>query len=355
MNDRIEIIRKHLVDNNLDVFLVLSNENRRYLTGFTGSNGIVLISKNNCFLMTDSRYTEQAEKEAQAFEIITYNLSPFEDIGVMLKKWGLNRVGYESKLVTDFQIRQFKKLDTRYEWIPTEDVVLELRSIKTKEEIACIKKAAEIGDQSFSEMIKTMKAGMTERDLMVELEYRMRKNGSEGSPFSIIVASGKRSSLPHGLASTKRIEKGDMVTIDFGATWNGYMSDMTRTIWVGEPEKRMQDIFKMVDEAMVTALGSIEIGKACKEIDEAHRNIFREYGVEPYSLRGLGHGVGLQIHEFPRVVMHNEALLEANMVFTIEPGLYIPDVGGVRTEDTVVLTESGVISLMKTPKKIVVE
>ena len=339
---------------NLDTFFVYSNENRRYLTGFTGSNGIVIVTKDRDILMTDSRYTEQAEEQAKGFEIITYNLSPFDTLKTILKQIGSQRIGYESKLLTDYDVRNLRKLSDAVDWIPTEDIILNIRSIKSDAEIGYIRQAASIADKSFESLIKLMKAGMKERDVMIELEYLMKKNGNESEPFGMIVASGKRSSLPHGKATDKIIENGDMVTIDFGGIYNGYTSDMTRTVWMGEPDKRMQEIFDIVSESMEAAYSAIRPGQKCLAIDQAHRDIFIKYDVEAYSLRGLGHGVGLQIHELPRVVMGNEEVLEENMVFTIEPGIYIPGYGGVRTEDTVVLKNNGLEILTRTPKKIVI-
>lgn len=339
----------------LDTFFVYSSENRRYLTGFTGSNGIVIVTKDRNILMTDSRYTEQAEEQAKGFEIITYNLSPFDTLKTILKQIGSQEIGYESKLLTDYDIRNLRKLNEDMVWIPTEDVILSIRRIKSDEEIDYIRQAASIADKSFASLIKVMKTGMTEREVMIELEYLMKKNGNESEAFGMIVASGKRSSLPHGRATDKIIESGDMVTIDFGGIYKGYASDMTRTIWMGEPEKRMKEIFEIVSESMHAAHDAIKPGQTCMAIDQAHRDVFIKYDVETYSLRGLGHGVGLQIHELPRVVMGNQEVLEENMVFTIEPGIYIPGYGGVRTEDTIVLKNNGIEILTKTPKKIVID
>lgn len=350
----LEKLKDRMKLENLDTFFIYSNENRRYLTGFTGSNGIVIVTKDRNILMTDSRYTEQAEEQAKGFEVITYNLSPFDTLKTVLKKVGSQKIGYESKLLTDYDVRNLRKLNDDVEWIPTEDIVLTIRRVKSDEEIDNIRQAASIADKSFANLIKVMKAGMKERDVMIELEYLMKKNGNESEPFGMIVASGKRSSLPHGRASDKIIENGDMVTIDFGGIYNGYASDMTRTVWMGEPEKRMQEIFDIVSESMAAAYAAIKPGQKCMTIDQAHRDVFIKYDVEVYSLRGLGHGVGLQIHELPRVVMGNEEILDENMVFTIEPGIYIPGYGGVRTEDTVVLKNNGLEILTKTPKKIVI-
>ncbi|MDP3386522.1 MAG: Xaa-Pro peptidase family protein [Eubacteriales bacterium] len=351
----LEKLKSKMVEEGIDTFFVYSNENRRYLTGFTGSNGIVIVTKDRQILMTDSRYTEQAEEQAKEFEVITYNLSPFDTVKKVFTQIGSKMIGYESKLLTDFDIRNLRKSNDNLVWIPTEDVILTIRRIKSEEEISYIRQAAHIADQSFESLIKIMKAGMTEKEVMIELEYLMKKNGNESEPFGMIVASGKRSSLPHGRASDKIIETGDMVTIDFGGIYNGYASDMTRTVWMGEPEKRMIEIFDIVSEAMNAAYEAIRPGQKCMAIDQAHRDVFVKYGLEPYSLRGLGHGVGLQIHELPRVVMGNEDVLEENMVFTIEPGIYIPGYGGVRTEDTVVLKSDGLEILTRTPKKIVID
>lgn len=353
--NKLEKLKKEMNALNIDTFIIFSEENRRYITGFKGSNGIVIIHESKNILITDSRYTEQACNEAVDFEVVTYNLSSFSTLKEIMSNLKCKKVGYESKLLDDYTVRNLKALDNNIELVPTEDVLINIRKIKSDEELNYLRKAIEISDKGIIELVKNIKAGITEKELAIELEYNMKKFGSEGEAFKTIVVSGKRTSLPHGNPTDKVIENGDMVTIDFGAIYNGYHSDITRTIWFGEPSKRMQEIYDIVVLSQVEAIKSIKTGMLCKDIDKVHRDVFLNHDLEQYSLRGLGHGVGLQIHEWPRVVMNNDEVIESNMIFTIEPGLYLPDLGGVRTEDIVIVKEDSVEVVTKAPRKIVIE
>ncbi len=353
--DKLLKLNKKMQKLGVDTFLVLSDANRRYLTNFTGSNGIVIINGDSRYLITDSRYVEQAQIEAPDFEVIVYNLSSFDTIKEYLKKVGAKKVGYESNYLTDFTLRSIKEKCEDAEFIPTCDVLLDIRKVKSETELNYLRKAINISDQAIIELSKTLVAGMTEREVAIELEYLMKKLGSEKEAFDTIAVSGVRTSLPHGSPTSKKIEKGDMLTLDFGAKHNGYHSDITRTLWFGEPERRMQEIFDIVVKAQEEAVKAIKVGAICKDIDAVHRNVFLEHDLEQYSLRGLGHGVGLDIHEWPRVVMNNEDALEENMIFTIEPGLYIPNYGGVRTEDIVILHGDSTEVVTLAPKKIIID
>lgn len=353
--NKLTSLRNQMIKLNIDSFIILSEENRRYITNFTGSNGIVIISENKNILITDSRYTEQASEEAKEFEIAKYNLSHFDTVKKILEDIKCKRIGYESKLLDDFTVRNLKALNSDIEFVPTKDILLNIRKIKTEEELNYLRRAIEIADRGLMGLVPILKAGITEKELAIELEYNMKKYGSERESFNTIVVSGKRTSLPHGKPTSKVIENGDMVTIDFGAVYNGYHSDITRTLWFGEPSKKIQNLFDIVLLSQQEALKEIKIGKVCKEIDKAHRNVFIDYGVEEYSLRGLGHGIGLQIHELPRVVMDCDEIIEKNMIFTVEPGLYLNDFGGVRSEDVVIVKEKAIEIVTKSPKKIVIE
>ncbi len=352
---RIEKLRQYMIEQDLDGFFIYSKENRQYFTKFTGSNGFVLITHDKNLLMTDSRYTEQATMQAAHFEVITYNLSPFEPLKEMIGSQGVKRVGYESKLLDDYTIRGLGDILSDVAWVPTVDVGIKIRRVKEDSEIEAINEAIGIADRALSNLIPQLKVSMTEKDVVTELEYQMRKEGSEAPAFDTIVATGTRGAMPHAMPTDAKIQSGDMVVMDFGAQYQGYMSDITRTLWFGEPCKRMQEIFQIVEKSQKTAIQSIALGKTCKAIDQAHRDVFLEYDVEQYSLRGLGHGVGLNIHEWPRVVMKNDELIDNNMIFTVEPGIYIPNVGGVRTEDIVVVRQGCAEVLTQSPHKIVIE
>lgn len=338
----------------LDAFLIISAANRRYFSGFTGSNGYLIITKNESILITDQRYTEQAALQAPGFTIVTHGIDAFGTCAEVLEKVNPNRIGYETKRITDFHFRKWQGLQSNIAWIPTEDVGMKLRAVKEPNEIEWIKKSIAIAEKAFLETMKWISIGVTEREIMVELEYQMKKLGSDGVAFDTIVASGKRSSLPHGYPTDKKIELGDPIVIDFGAVYQGYMSDITRTIWVGEPDQEHQMLFDQVLEAQEAAVLAIKPGMTGMEIDQVHRDVFLRHEIEAYSLRGLGHGVGLEIHEEPRVVMKNTDVIEENMIFTVEPGIYIPDFGGIRTEDMVLVTKEGARVLTSLPKRILI-
>lgn len=347
---RIERVRKFLKDKGMDAFFISSYENRRYFSGFTGSNGFLIVSQEELVLITDQRYTEQAKNQAPGFKIITHGLNAFSTIKEALEALNIKSIGYETKKLTDYEIRNIKSLLPNITWLPFEDFGIRDRAIKDSEEIEYIKTAVKIADSAMIRLSKNIKVGMTEREIALELEYLLAKEGSEGAAFGTIVASGKRSSLPHGTPSSKAVEAGEMVVIDYGACYQGYMSDITRTLWIGEQDSRMINIFNIVLKAQEAAIKAVKPGMSCGDIDKAHRDVFIENNLEKYSLRGLGHGVGLEIHEYPRVVMNNDEKLEEGMIFTVEPGLYIPDYGGVRTEDVVLVTKDGCEILTKCPK-----
>jgi len=353
--NRVDKLLIYIKENQIDGFFINSYENRRYFSSFTGSNGYLIITENEKILITDQRYTEQAENQAKDFKIITHGIDQFNTLEKELSKFKKIKFAYESKKINDFLIRNIKKLENTIEWVPTDDVLEKMRAVKSNEEIQNIEKAVEIADESLKELIKLIKPKMTEKEVMAELEYLMRKKGSESPAFNTIVASGKRSSLPHGFPTDKKIEYGDVVVIDFGASYNGYMSDITRTLWIGEPNKDIQKIYDVVFEAQTETIKQIKKNQTCHEVDKISRDIFKNNKIERYSLRGLGHGVGLEIHEYPRVVLDTEEIIKENMVFTVEPGIYIPELGGVRIEDVVHVTNEGCRVLTKSPKKIIID
>lgn len=346
---RIGGLKKYLKENKIQGFFVSSYENRRYFSGFTGSNGYLLITEEEQILITDQRYTEQGEQQAPGYTVVTHGLDPFKTIKKTLEGVGVESLGFESRHVTDFLLRNLKQNLPGIEWIPTVDVGKRMRAIKDEDEIVKLKRAVYLADEALKDVLPCIRPGVTEREVAIELEYRLARMGSEGPAFGTIVASGIRSSLPHGQPTGKVIEDGDMVVIDFAGRYEGYLSDITRTIWVGEPEKEMVKMYHLVEKALQAAKEGLRVGVTCGELDTLARDVFMEAGLEQYSLRGLGHGVGLEIHEYPRVVMDSEETIMSNMVFTIEPGLYVPEKGGVRLEDIVWVQETGYEVLTQAP------
>jgi len=352
---RIENLRAWLSDQNLDAAYISSYENRRYFSGFTGSNGYLIITPSELLLITDQRYTLQAKQQAVGYKVVTHLLDPIPTIKDTINSLSIRTLGYETRKLTDFDVRGYRSALPHINWVPMEDIGKQLRAVKDVGEQENLRRAIAIADRAVARLVNIIKPGMTEKEVAIELEYILAKEGSEGPAFGTIVASGLRGSLPHGGPTDKRIDTGDMVVVDCGAIYQGYHSDITRTIWVGEPSSRMVEIYKIVLDAQDQALSAIRPGITGGDIDRAHRLVFEQAGVEKYSLRGLGHGVGLEIHEQPRVVIDSQEVIQPGMIFTVEPGLYLPDLGGVRIEDIVLVTESGCEILTACPKNLRVD
>ncbi len=351
MNNKVERFRKNLKENNLDSAIVFKPENRRYLSDFTGTSGYVVITEDKNLFITDFRYVKQASDQCKDFEIVQHtNDRTLYDI---LNGLGLKNLGFEDAFVTVSQYNEFNDKLIGIELKPLKDTLGKLRTIKDQNEIDEIRKAAEIADKAFEYICSVIKSGITEWEVALELESFMKKKGATGTSFDSIVASGIRSSMPHGVASQKVIEEGDFVTLDFGCIYNGYCSDMTRTIVVGKASDKQKEIYNVVLEAQKAALEAIRPGITGYDADKVARDIIEAKGFGEYFGHGLGHGVGLEVHESPRLSPLGKDVLEANMIVTDEPGVYLPDFGGVRIEDLIVVTENGCETLSKSPKHLI--
>lgn len=347
---QINSIRKMLNEKNLEAILIFNPENRQYVSGFTGSAGYVLISENVQLFMTDFRYIGQAQKETDGYEIVEIGRNnPVTDI---LKDYDFKTLGIEDDYITYEQFLNFDEKLKNTKLVPLKRSLVELRSVKSLEEVDKIQKAAEIADKAYEHIIQKIQPGMKEIDIALDLEYFMKNLGASKVSFDTIVASGYRSALPHGVASEKTLEKGDMVTIDFGCVYQGYCSDMTRSFVLGQASEKQREIYDTVLQAQITALEAVKPGKTGKELDESAREIIKNKGYGKYFGHGLGHGVGLEVHELPHVNQLGEKPMEPGMVITIEPGVYIPEFGGVRIEDLLVVTEDGFKVLSNTPKEL---
>lgn len=333
-------LRHALEANNADAILITSPINRRYISGFTGTAGAILISKDAAQFITDFRYTEQAKEQAKGFTVIEHQGSLVQEIKDQLNDLNIKHLAFEKEHVTYATYELYKDaLDV--ELVPTQGVVEELRLIKTEHELNIMKKAAQIADQAFEHILSYIKPGVKEIDIANELEFFMRQQGATSSSFDIIVASGYRSALPHGVASDKRIESGELVTLDYGALYNGYCSDTTRTVAVGEISDELKNIYKTVLEAQLCGIEGIKPGMTGKEADALTRNHIKDKGYGEYFGHSTGHGLGMEVHEGPSLSYRTERKLEPGMVVTVEPGIYIPDVGGCRIEDDIVITQTG--------------
>jgi Xaa-Pro aminopeptidase len=352
INERIIKLRKKLNESYLDAAVIIKPENRRYISGFTGSTGTVIITQEKLILLTDSRYTEQAKKESQQFNIIDPGIKYLEKIKEIFVDLRVKKFSFEDDYITYKKYLELKEHLSDFEFVSGKNIIEDLRKIKDDYEIKQVSEAVKISDTAFKYILDFIKPGIKEKDIALELEYHMKKNGAEDTAFPTIVASGWRSSLPHGLASTKEINYGDFVTIDFGAVYKGYNSDMTRTLCVGKPDDKQFEIYNLVLKAQIEAINNIKEGISCREADDFARKIISDNGYGSYFGHGLGHGVGLAVHEMPALSYKSKDILIKNMVVTVEPGVYIPEWGGVRIEDMVLIQENNVYILTKSEKKL---
>ncbi len=341
-------LQARLREEHLDALVILKPENRRYLTGFTGSAGIVLLLPERGHLLVDFRYVEQAALEAPEYPAVRV-VNLVDGLAGVLRDLGVRRVGFEADTVTVAQLKRLQELATEGEFVPLE-AVDRVRWRKDPGEVAHLRRAAAIADAAFQKILADVRPGAVERDLALELEYRMRKEGAEGVAFETIVASGPRSALPHGRAADRRLAGGDFVTFDFGALVDGYHSDCTRTVVVGRASAEQREIYHLVQEAQEAAVMGLRVGLTGKEADALARDRIAAAGHGDHFGHGLGHGVGLAIHEGPTLSPREEAVLEADVVVTVEPGIYVPGWGGVRIEDLIVLREAGAEVLTTLPR-----
>lgn len=350
--ERLESIRKIIRQKGLDAVWISNQVNSRYLSGFTGSSGSLLIGLKDAYLLTDFRYLSQAAEEAPEFIITRVKEDIFKDIGELARKAGWQKVGFESKsVVYSTYTEMCEKLAV--ELIPLPETTEKGRIIKSDSEIDILRRGAELLDQAFNFIQKVLRSGMSENELALELETYLRRHGAEGPSFRFIVASGKRGAMPHGIASEKIIEDGDLVTIDFGAVFEGYSTDMTRTLALKKTDRRLREIYDIVYKAQREAANSVKPGLQVNEVDAVAREVIKDAGYGDYFGHGLGHGIGLETHEQPVLNRKKKTVLRPGMVVTIEPGIYIPGLGGVRIEDMVVVTKGGVEALTKSPRELI--
>ena len=361
MQQRIERVRGTLEEQQLDALLVEGAAGRRYLSGFTGSAGWLLISRERAILFSDSRYTIRARREAPAFEFVQVSdLAPLPaQLAEQVRALGLRRIGFEAEHAT---VASFGRLEraladagAAVEWVPTEGLVRKLRQIKDAAEIATLRRAIQITDDAFAAVRPRLRPAMRERDVAWELEKAMRERGADGLAFSIIVAAGPNGAQPHAQAGDEPLGVGRPVVMDFGALLDGYHADMTRTVILGAADDRFRHIYAIVAEAERVAASGVRVGMLGRDADALARDVIAAAGYGDNFGHGLGHGVGLEIHEGPSLRLLNAEPLAAGSVFSIEPGIYLPEWGGVRIEDLVLLTDAGPEVLTRSPKEPVVE
>ena len=343
-----------------DAYLAINREDSdpvslRYLTGFTGE-GALLLSEGESVLVTDSRYVEQAKRETDGLSIVDDRRWRLTATAEAISARGLDRIVFPSARASFFWVEEFRKLGD-FTLVPEQDPVATLRRTKSSEEIDCLRKAAEIADEAFETLLPELHVGMSEADIALRLEVLIRQTKAEGIAFGVNVSTGPNTALNHYNPSLdpRPLAGGDLLLFDFGACYGGYRSDITRTVSVGAPVGKAREIYEIVLRANLAAIGAVRSGRKASEIDAVARDLIADAGYGDAFGHGLGHGIGLEVHEAPWLTPQHEEPLEAEMVTTIEPGIYLPGFGGVRIEDDVVIGPEGCEVLTGFPKDELIE
>lgn len=352
----IEFLKDYLKVSSSDAALIVSPENRFYFTNFASSDGFLLVSADRAVFITDGRYIEVAQKTVKNCEVMlqSHTISQIKDV---LTALGAKSVAVEAERMTLKQYAEFARaLDGIDVVCDGElDVVIEkIRSIKSKAQVEKIIKAQRIAEAAFEHILTFIKEGVTEKEVALELDYYMLSHGADGLSFETIAVSGKNSSKPHGVPTDKKIEKGDFVTMDFGAVVEGYHSDMTRTVAVGFVTDEQKNVYETVLKAQAAAQAAASSGVCCADVDKAARDVIENAGYGEYFNHSTGHGVGVEIHEYPRLSKLCKTALSVGNVVTDEPGIYIPEKFGVRIEDMLLITENGCENLTRAPKELII-
>lgn len=338
-----------------DALLITNPSNIRYLSGFTGTFAFLVIGKDEAFILTDSRYVLQAKTQSPHFQLLQLSrFTPPMSIANLCgeKNWAV--LAFERQDLSFDMYDKLMRCFGRVNLVAVEHAVEQFRAVKDEEELALLAHAEYIGDMAFAHILNIIQPGMTEREIAFELEVKMRQEGASGLSFDTIVASGNRSAMPHGVASDKVIEKGDLVVMDYGCVYEGYCSDMTRTIGIGTLTEAQKDLYHLVLHAQETALAHAKAGVIGDEMQQLVQKIFDEAGFGNYFGHGLGHSVGLDIHEEPRFSRNVDKAIPRGTVITVEPGLYVPEIGGVRIEDMIALTDEGHVNFTHSPKELLI-
>jgi len=351
--DRLSALRALLAENGLDAVIVSKYVNLHYFSGFRGDDTMLVITPQEALLVTDNRYTEQAGQQAPLFTVVEQKKGLLREVVACLAKLGVKKVGFEGNALIYNDYRRLQELVSGID-VSTPLNLDGLRQVKDEEEIRLIRRACEIADGAYEDIIRFIRPGMTEIEVAAHMENYMRQNGSEEPSFTTIVASGLRGSLPHGTASEKVIARGDFVTMDYGAVYQGYHSDITRTLCMGSATEKQRRVYSDVLQGQLLALEEIRPGASGVDVDKKVREFFATRGIDKYFGHGLGHSLGLEIHEEPRLSPHSKCEhLLPNMLITDEPGVYIPGWGGLRIEDTVLVTQDGCEPLTRSTKELI--
>lgn len=344
-------LRAALSAQKIPALLVTKPENLFYLTGFRGSAGACVLRPGEALLFVDPRYTAQAREQARGAEVVETRESPLAAAAKWLNKGREKAGGFEEHHLTFSEYERLRREAPRVgRWVPASELIEDLRTVKDEHEIESIRQACNVTVSAYEQVARALRPGISELELAAELEYRMRQGGAEGAAFETIVASGPRGALPHARPSAKLLQPGEFVIFDLGAILSGYMADMTRTMYLGVPGRRARAHFRAVLEAQRMAVYEMHPGAAVRSVHAAAHRALARRGVSRFFTHSTGHGVGLEIHERPRIGRAGKARLRAGNVVTAEPGIYIEGVGGIRIEDTVLVTKSGPEVLTQAPK-----
>ncbi len=348
--------REKLKNLDVDGVLITNPQNRRYLSNFSGSSGALLISPDKAVIMTDFRYWEQVAEEVSDFELKKQGPLFWQSVMELLAKFHWTKIGFEASSLTFGEYQNLTNLASHsMQFVPMNDLVEKLRWIKDEQEINTLAKAERITDAALAKTLEIIKPGLKEKELALEFDHQLRLQGAEGNSFTTIAISGERTSLPHGVASDREIQVGDLVLIDCGALYQGYCADLTRTMVMGQASAEQKRIYKIVLQAQELALNYLKAGLIGSEVDKVARQFLAEQGYGQNFGHGLGHSVGLNIHESPRLSVTEQNPIPVGATITVEPGVYIPGWGGIRIEDLVVVEETGIRNLTSSPKKDLIE
>jgi len=349
---RIKKLREKMQQQNVDAVVVTSAENRYYFSNFRGSSGALLITKDHAILFTDFRYIVQAQAQATQFEVVQHTQNMLALISESIQACSVKHLGLELGTLPTNDYLTFQSLVGSIHISDIEDTFYDIRMIKDADELNCIRTGINMCDASFAHILGFIQPGMCEKDIGLELEFFMRRQGAEGIKANHVIVSGERASLPHGQATDRVLREGDFLTMDIGARVNGYYSDFTRTLVIGEPTEKQREIYDVVLKAQLASLAAIGPGKVCSELDEVGRAIIRDAGYGPNFGHSLGHSIGLAVHEKPAMRATDSTVLQPGMVITVEPGIYINGYGGVRIEDMLVITEDGYENFTQATKEL---
>lgn len=343
-----------LRESRIDSLLVTHPANWLYLSGFTGESGALIVSEKGTTLITDGRFVVQAKTETTGVHVLEQKGTVFESAAQALTDKKARRVGYDAVHMTVAQLQNTRKVSKgRLEWVPVPGIVETLRARKDAGELAQMRKAAILAGEIVELAIGLLKPGVSEREVGAEIEYQMRRRGASGPAFETIVAFGSRAALPHARPTGKRLRKNELVVLDLGVILGHYCSDITRTVFVGRAPKRIQTWYKAVLEAQGAAISTVREGVGCGEVDAAARRVLEGYGLGGFFLHSTGHGLGLEVHEDPRVAKGQARLLEPGNVITIEPGVYAEGIGGIRIEDDVAVHAGRTEVLTRAPRHLI--